>query len=144
MTEKHLYRQALDERLDLYRSILALTVDLREALEDGLWESLEGLVTRRQALIDRVESARPTLAELADLSANPSVSGVDPAGVQEIKGLLEEIARLDAEIQSLGEQRLAEALKGLAGLEKSQQTLQAYRKSLGQGNQPPRFIDEKK
>lgn len=148
MTDNQVYRQALDDRLALYRSILALTVELKEALEDARWESLDGLVSLRQDLIDRAVSARPTLAELATLSLGRSTSGngagPDPAGVQEIKELLEEIARLGAEVESLNEQKLAEASQGLEGLERSQKTLQAYRKSLGSGGPAPRFIDEKK
>ena len=148
MTDNHVYRQALDDRLALYRSILALTGELKEALEDARWESLEGLVSLRHDLIDRAVSAKPTLAELAILSLGRSPSGFDagpdPAGVQEIKELLEEIARLGAEVEFLNEQKLAEASQGLEGLERSQKMLQAYRKSLGSGGPVPRFIDEKK
>lgn len=148
MTDNQVYRQALDDRLALYRLILALTVELKQAQKDGQWESLEAIVAHRQDLIDKAVSAQPTLAELAILSLGRSPSGIDagpdPAGVQEIKELLEEIARLGAEVEFLNEQKLAEASQGLEGLERSQKTLQAYRKSLGSGGPAPRFIDEKK
>lgn len=127
-----------EEQIARCRELLVLLAAEREAIEAEAREELNGIITRKQPLVDTLLAGECALAQAR--------AGVDPAVMERLTALLREVVSRQGANQVLLSEHMAGMRERLKSLGQGRQTLNAYGASYKGGAYAhvPRFIDRQR
>lgn len=135
--------QRMSEELLRYRELLALSYDLKRAIEEGQIEKFLALIDHKQALIDGIRDTEEELGPARGHLVGEIGSELKKHLMSEAAAVLEKTISLDKETERLVEMKMGGIADELKQLREARDRKAAYQRTLA-GSYQSRFIDSAK